>query len=337
MNNHVFSRNHFLPFTTLILCIGGMVIFRYFERPSFVFSFKMHDIITVFLSVVIEASPFLLLGSLVAVIVRRTSLISILLRRIPKNPLWGLPVSAALGTLLPVCECGNMPIARSLVKRGFPAPYATTFLFAAPILNPAVFFSTWVAFRGQPIFIAARFALGFIVAVAVGAYVLFQEKRGVKIWNVSCDLSQKMPAEKGHDHTHEHGTSFSSQVFGEFLAIFPYLVIGALFTALFQAYVPREIFFNSDFGIAIAILFMMLFAFVISVCSNTDAFLALGFTGIMPGAALISFLVFGAMIDAKNVLIYSRIFTVRGLLLVSFFVAELVFLLSLILHKLSIV
>jgi hypothetical protein len=36
-----------------------MVIFRYFESPSFVFSLKMHDIITVFLSVVIEASPFL--------------------------------------------------------------------------------------------------------------------------------------------------------------------------------------------------------------------------------------------------------------------------------------
>lgn len=327
--------NRYLSLFTLILSVGLVAFFRHSELSSFVFPLKIHDIITVFLSVVIEASPFLLLGSLVAVMVRRTSFIQSVLKHIPENPLLGLPISAALGTLLPICECGNMPIARSLVQRGFPASYATTFLFAAPILNPAVFFSTWIAFRGQPLFIAARFVLGFIVAVAVGAYVLWQEKKGIKIWKVACEIPEKPSTEK--NHAHDHNTSFFSQVFSEFLAIFPYLLIGALFTALFQAYVPREVFFNAAFGIAIAILFMMFFAFIISVCSNTDAFLALGFTGIMPGAAILSFLVFGAMIDAKNVLIYSRIFTARGLLLVSFFIAELVFLLSLILHKLSIV
>lgn len=327
--------NRYLSLFTLIFCVGLVAFFRYFEFSAFVFPLKIHDIITVFLSVVIEASPFLLLGSLVAVMVRRTSFIHTVLRHIPKNPLFGLPVSAALGTLLPICECGNMPIARSFVQRGLPASYATTFLFAAPILNPAVFLSTWIAFRGQPLFIAARFVVGFIVAVAVGAYVLWQEKRGVEIWKVACETKENPSS--GKVHTHDHGTSFFAQVFSEFLAIFPYLLIGALFTALFQSYVPREVFFNADFGIAIAILFMMLFAFIISVCSNTDAFLALGFTGIMPGAAILSFLVFGAMIDAKNVLIYSRIFTARGLLLVSLFIAELVFLLSLILHKFSIV
>lgn len=327
--------NRYLSLFTFILCVGFMAFFRHFEFSVFVFPLKIHDIITVFLSVVIEASPFLLLGSLVAVMVRKTSFVHTVLKYIPKSPLFGLPISAALGTLLPICECGNMPIARSLVQRGLPVSYATTFLFAAPILNPAVFLSTWIAFRGQPLFIAARFVLGFIVAVAVGAYVLSQEKRGVKIWKVACETKEK--SSSGKVHTHNHDTSFFSQVFSEFLAIFPYLLIGALFTALFQAYVPREVFFNADFGIAIAILFMMLFAFIISVCSNTDAFLALGFTGIMPGAAILSFLVFGAMIDAKNVLIYSRIFTARGLLLVSLFLAELVFLLSLILHKFSIV
>ncbi len=307
----------------------------YVPNISFALPLKAHDIFTVFLSVIIEASPFLLLGSLVAVFVKRAHFIHTIIKYIPQNPLFGLPVSAALGTFLPICECGNMSIARSLVERGLPASYATTFLFAAPILNPAVFFSTWVAFRGQPLFIAARFILGFIVAVAAGTYVLWQEKRGVKIWKVAEHTPVKLVAEKGHAHNHE--SSLSSQVFGEFLTIFPYLLIGSLFTALFQAYVPREVFFNSDFGIALAIFFMMLFAFIISVCSNTDAFLALGFVGIVPNAALLSFLVFGAMIDTKNVLIYSRIFTTRGLIMISLFIAELVFLLSLILHKLSIV
>ncbi len=328
------------PLFTLILAVGLIALIRHFELSQIVLPLKFHDILTVFLSVVIEASPFLLLGSLVAVMVRRTSFIHIVIRHLPKNPFFGLPVSAALGTLLPVCECGNMPIARSLVQKGFPASYATTFLFAAPILNPAVFFSTWIAFRGQPIFIAARFVLGFIVSVAVGAYVLWQEKKGVKIWRTDCVIPEEPATGEDHAHSseedHAHEDSFASQVLGEFLAIFPYLLIGALFTALFQAYVPRETFFNADFGIALAILFMMFFAFVISVCSNTDAFLALGFTGIMPSAAILSFLVFGAMIDTKNVLIYNRIFTLRGLLLVSLFIAELVFLLCLGLHKIDV-
>lgn len=327
--------NRYLPIFTFILCIGLIGLFRYSGIPSFAFPLKFHDIITVFLSVVIEASPFLLLGSLVAVVVRRTAFVRVILSHIPRNPLIGLPISAALGTLLPICECGNMPIARSLVEKGLPVSYATTFLFAAPILNPAVFFSTWIAFRGQPLFIAARFIFGFIIAIAVGAYVLWQEKRGVKIWKVACETPERTSVKE--NHTHEHTASFSSQIFGEFFAIFPYLLIGSLFTALFQAYVPRDVFFNSELGIAVAILFMMFFAFIISVCSNTDAFLALGFTGIMPGAAILSFLVFGPMIDTKNVLIYSRIFTTRGLLLVSFFIAELVFLLTLILHKFSII
>lgn len=338
-----YSRKYtqFLPYFFMAASLAMLFTLLYLYRSSLVLSLKIHDIFTVFLSVIIEASPFLLLGSLIAVIIKKTSFVQKVLHHIPKNPLLGLPISAALGTVLPVCECGNMPIARSLVERGFPAAYATAFLFSAPILNPAVFFSTWVAFRGQPVFIAARFIMGFIVAVAAGAYVLWQERRGVSIWKPMLDTTKNSSSCESHGHhhaaDHDHQGSFTAQVFSEFFAIFPYLVFGAIFTALFQAYIPREAFFGSDTGIALAIVLMMLFAFIISVCSNTDAFLALGFTGIVPPAAILSFLVFGPMIDAKNVLIYSRIFTIRGLMLVSFFIAQLVFLLALAVHKLNIV
>lgn len=325
--------NRLLPLFAIILSVGFVAFFRYFPTALFVFPLKFHDILTVFLSVVIEASPFLLLGSLVAVMVRRTSFIHIVIRHLPKNPLFGLPVSAALGTLLPICECGNMPIARSLVQKGFPASYATTFLFAAPILNPAVFFSTWIAFRGQPVFIGARFALGFVVAIIAGAYVYWQEKRGHTIWRNDCRLPE---IKKGNEHSHAHDHAIAPEILREFFAIFPYLIVGAIFTSLFQAYVPRDFFFNSNLDIAVAILFMMTFAFIISVCSNTDAFLALGFTGLVPPAALLSFLVFGPMIDTKNILIYTRIFTPNGLILLSFLIAELVFLFCLILHKFGI-
>ena len=42
---------------------------------------------------------------------------------------------ALLGVLLPVCECGNVPLSRGLMMRGLTIPEAMTFLVAAPIVN----------------------------------------------------------------------------------------------------------------------------------------------------------------------------------------------------------
>ena len=59
-----------------------------------------------------------------------------LLRILPRNP-WGRrAVISLFGMFLPVCECGNVPLARGLVRRGFTIPESMTFLVAAPILNP---------------------------------------------------------------------------------------------------------------------------------------------------------------------------------------------------------
>lgn len=326
--------NRFLPLFVLFACVGLIAGIQRFGLSLITLPLKIHDIFTVFLSVVIEATPFLLLGAGVAVLIRETTFIDRVINRIPSQAIFGLPVSAALGTILPICECGNMPIARSLVQKGLPIHYATTFLFAAPILNPAVFLSTWIAFQGQPSLIASRFILGFVVAICIGAYIFWQDRLGIHIWRPEvCSLATS----RAKTHQHAHNSKRTTQILDEFTSLFPFLLVGAAFTAVFQAYVPREFFIDSNFGTATAILFMMVFAFVISVCSNTDAFLSLGFIGIVPNAAIISFLTFGAMIDTKNVLIYSRIFSLRGLVFVSILIAEIVFTLTFGMHKFGIV
>src|SRR5262245_13607884 len=75
---------------------------------------------------------------------------------------------AGLGMLFPVCECGNVPVARRLVSRGVPAAAAMVFLLSAPALNPVVALSTYAAFREQPAIVGLRLALTFAVAVGVG-------------------------------------------------------------------------------------------------------------------------------------------------------------------------
>ena len=133
------------------------------------------DTVTIFLGIMIEATPFLVLGVLVsqalALVVREGEMVS----WVPRGRLASLSALAGLGALFPVCECGNVPVARRLLSRGVPVAAAMVFLLSAPALNPVVALSTYAAFRDLlfDLFIARRFnKRAVLVAVAVLPVVL---------------------------------------------------------------------------------------------------------------------------------------------------------------------
>lgn len=111
---------------------------------------QLNNAFTLFLSLLVEAMPFLLLGvvlsSLLLLFIDERKLVDLM----PHNPLLGAIVGSCVGFLFPVCECGNIPVARRLLLQGVPAPVAIGFLLAAPTINPIVIISTYVAFRYQP-------------------------------------------------------------------------------------------------------------------------------------------------------------------------------------------
>lgn len=109
---------------------------------------QLHDAVMIFLGVVIEALPFLLMGVLVSAFLRVYVKDQWLLRVFPKNAFGQMIVASLLGFLFPVCECGNIPVARRLIAKGVSVHAALTFLLTAPVLNPLVIAATWVAFRG---------------------------------------------------------------------------------------------------------------------------------------------------------------------------------------------
>jgi uncharacterized protein len=123
---------------------------------------------TLFLSLLVEAFPFLLLGVLVSglmlLFVDEQRLIAIL----PRNPFWGALAGSILGFLFPVCECGNVPVARRLLIQGVSAPVAIGFLLAAPTINPVVIWVTWTAFRDQPEIVVLRVVFSLAIATLVG-------------------------------------------------------------------------------------------------------------------------------------------------------------------------
>lgn len=130
---------------------------------------------TIFLSLLVEAIPFLLLGvlfsSVLLFMVDERKLVAMM----PKNPLLGAFVGSLVGFLFPVCECGNVPVARRLLMQGVPTSVAIGFLLAAPTINPIVIWSTWTAFRDQPEIVVLRVVFSLVIATIVGWVFSFQK------------------------------------------------------------------------------------------------------------------------------------------------------------------
>ena len=130
---------------------------------------------TIFLSLLVEAIPFLLIGvifsSMLLFFVDERALVE----KVPKNPLLAAICGSLLGFLFPVCECGNVPVARRLITQGAPTPFAIGFLLAAPTINPIVIWVTWVAFRDQPEIVVLRVVFSLFIATIIGYVFSFQK------------------------------------------------------------------------------------------------------------------------------------------------------------------
>ncbi|MBW4686615.1 MAG: permease [Komarekiella atlantica HA4396-MV6] len=136
---------------------------------------QLNNGFTLFLSLLVEAMPFLLLGvlfsSLLLFFVDERKLVE----KMPKNPLLGALFGSMIGMFFPVCECGNVPVARRFLMQGVPTPVAIGFLLAAPTINPIVIWSTWTAFRDQPEIVVLRVVFSLLIATTIGFVFSFQK------------------------------------------------------------------------------------------------------------------------------------------------------------------
>jgi uncharacterized protein len=139
---------------------------------------QLNNAFTLFLSLLVEAIPFLLLGVLLSSVL----LIFIderwLIAHLPKHPVLGAFAGSCVGFLFPVCECGNVPVARRLILQGVPMPVAIGFLLAAPTVNPIVIWSTWIAFRDRPEIVVLRVVFSLLIATIIG--YLFSVQKDLK-------------------------------------------------------------------------------------------------------------------------------------------------------------
>ena len=123
---------------------------------------------TVFLGIFIEAMPFVLLGALVSGVIGVFVRDETVARLLPRGRVAAPVVGSLLGLLFPVCECGVVPVTRRLVNKGASVGLGVAFLFASPVINPIVLWSTYAAFGGNWHMVAWRAGLTFAIASFVG-------------------------------------------------------------------------------------------------------------------------------------------------------------------------
>ena len=271
----------------------------------------LQDFLTFLISIVVEALPFVVLGIIISVAVQVWLPEGWLLRRLPKRR-WVRQVTISLlGVFVPVCECGNVPLARGLLVQGLSASESLVFLLAAPVLNPVTIITTQQAFANDPVVLAGRMAGGFVIANVVG-WVFMRRRRDELLqpdFIKTCQISR---------HIHERRWARSLELFRhEASHILPALLFGAAAAALVQVAVPREILLTLGSNPAWSIAAMLVLAFVISICSNVDAFFALAFKDTFTAGSLVSFLTFGPMIDIKLLSLMRTTYQPKALMQVS--------------------
>lgn len=261
--------------------------------------------LVVFGSLVIQAVPFVLVGAAAAALIEVFVPIGAFERisRLPR-PL-RLPAAGLAGVLLPICECGSVPIARRLVHRGLDPASAFTFMLAAPVVNPVVIASTFYAFRGRDTLwtmVLGRTGLGLLVAMAVG-------------WALGTLGKEQVlrPVEEDRGESLELGRPearwrrFFVHLADDFLFMGGYLLLGASVAAIVQTFLPQGILERIGGTPVVDIVLMMAIASLLSLCSESDAFIAASFTQFGPSAQL-AFLVFGPMVDLKLGALYAGSF-----------------------------
>lgn len=278
---------------------------------------------TIFVSIIIEAVPFVLFGCVITGFIQSFLNPAKVSQFLPKNKFLAILSGMILGFFFPSCECGIVPVVKELIKKGVPSYVALTFMLTAPIINPVVLFSTYIAFNNNSYPVFLRVMGSLVVALVVGVWLAYFNKLDV-LKEIPAELSGCTCKSEACDGTLPVGDTkvesgekrpFLKKVMGafyhsidEFFDTGRYLVIGAILAAIMQTYLKTSILYPLASNHFTAVIVMLGFAFILSLCSEADAFIGSSMANLFGLTPVIGFLVYGPMIDIKNLMMMGRHF-----------------------------
>lgn len=296
------------------------------------------NISIIFISIFFESLPFLLLGSLISSIIETYVSNETITKIIPKNKVLGSIVGVFLGFFLPACDCAVIPVSKRLLKKKVPINVAISFMLASPIINPVVLLSTYNAFyRTNPLVFWYRLLFGIIISLLIGIImgIVFGKKDVIK--NSLADEDEEcchchMHKEKmeidddfeefvnefedsdfeecqSHHEKHESHSlkndilSICRHTAYDLFEVVKYLMFGAILASFVQVLLPRNILMVFNNNQVLSILVLMLFAYLISLCSTSDSFVGKSLLSTFNESSIIAYLLLGPMIDIKNTIV----------------------------------
>lgn len=261
----------------------------------------------IFISIIIEALPFVLLGTILSGIIEVFITPDIVNKFLPKNKFLRVLFGTFVGFVFPSCECGIIPIINRFLEKQVPSYTTVPFLATAPIINPIVLFATYSAFGNSIRFLILRFVGATIVAIALGVMLAF----------LVDDNILKEDAKPTHFHDYSDKKWYQkiflalAHAIDEFFDTGRYLVFGTLIASAMQIYLPTRVLTTIGHSPITAILVMMLLAFILSLCSEADAFIGASLLSTFGIAPVMAFLLIGPMIDIKNLMMMVNSFKTR--------------------------
>lgn len=263
----------------------------------------------VFIGIVLQAVPFLLIGAFVSSLLQIYVPDEVLVRLFTGHKWLGFPLAVLLGFFFPICDCGIVPVASRLTQKGVPLSHAMVFMLAAPAVSPVAILSTLYAFPGQPVYAVLRILIGILIAVLAGGILNLARVKTEDVLlsgaAASCSCSvDTVPCK-----------SRLEQILvltgREFVSMGKYIIVGALSCAVLQQIIPSALFQQKGAPALFMILLMLLFAFFMSVCSTANAFIGRSFLNVFPSYAVVAFVVMGPMLDLSNLLLLTGTFKKR--------------------------
>lgn len=287
----------FLAAALLLLIIGQRWLVGLFDDPA------LQTGATIFVSIVVQALPFLVMGVLLSGAIAAFVPASFWRKALPRNQALAVPVAGAAGAILPGCECASVPVANGLMSRGVAPAAALAFLLSSPAINPIVLVSTFVAFPGEPLMVLARLIASLGAAIVMGwLWLRFGKAEWLRV------------GPRDHLTGDSPWHTFRLTTTHDFLHAGGFLVVGGLAAAALNVLVPTQWLGAIADNPVLSVLALAALAVILCICSEADAFVAASLTEFSLTAKL-AFLVVGPMVDIKLVSLqagtFGRRFAVR--------------------------
>jgi hypothetical protein len=248
------------------------------------------NLLTIFWNLVMESAPWLLIGYLLAGIIKQLIPSEWVHKQLAKPGFVSIVKGALIGAPLPLCSCGVIPTALAVRKAGASKGATSSFLVATPETGvDSISFSYAVL---GPVFAIARPIAALTSAIITGLLVNSFDKEEVAEpvkAESSCCQSEQQEQPKAEPSLGEKFVAAVQYGYGRMISdTAKWLVIGLVAATIITAIVPQSFFLQWGDGL-LAMIVMVIVGLPMYICATASTPVAAGllFAGISPGAALV--------------------------------------------------